>query len=137
VCTFNQPATAPAPSNTSAAYVARTAISDGRLLQVTHDSVRFRWKNRAAGHRSQTLTLTGVEFVGRYLRQVLPRGLRSIHYYGFCHPAAKASLLRVQLHSGRSVQLGAPAPVAPITQPAPPSPRSGQQTRLQENRRSS
>ena len=112
------------------AYVARTAITDGRLLRVTDDSVSFRWKNRDAGHRSETLTLPGVEFVGRYLRQVLPRGLRSIRYYGFCHPAAKSNRLRVQLHSGRSVQLGAITPVPPITPPAPCCPRCGQPTRL-------
>ena len=91
------------------AYVARTAISDGRLIQVSDRAVTFRWKNRNA-HRTEALTLPGVEFVRRYLRHVLPRGLRSIRYYGFHHPAAKANRLRVQLHSGRAVSLGtAPA----------------------------
>ena len=112
------------------AYVARTAITDGRVLQVTDTSVSFRWKNRDRGNRSETLTLPGVEFVRRYLRHVLPRGLRSIRYYGFCHPAAKANRLRVQLHSGRSVQLGARTPVPPITPPAPNCPRCGQPARL-------
>jgi hypothetical protein len=112
------------------AYVARTAITDGRLLQVTDTSVSFRWKNRDCGNRRETLTLPGVEFVTRYLRQVLPLGLRSIRYYGFCHPAAKASRLRVQLHSGRSVQLGATTSVPPITPPAASCPHCGQPTRL-------
>lgn len=89
------------------AYVARTAISDARILKVTEQTVTFRWKNRDAGNRLETCELPGVEFVTRYLRHVLPSGLRSIRYYGFCHPAAKASRLRVQLHSGRPVQLGA------------------------------
>jgi hypothetical protein len=110
------------------AYVARTAITDGRLLQVTDTSVSFRWKNRDCGNRNEILTLPGVEFVTRYLRQVLPSGLRSIRYYGFCHPAAKASRLRVQLHSGRSVQLGAITPTA--SSPPPCCPRCGQPTRL-------
>ena len=39
-----------------------------------------------------------------------------IRYYGFCHPAAKANRLRVQLHTGRSVQLGATSPIT--TSPA-------------------
>ena len=60
------------------AYVAKTAISDARILAVTDDSVVFRWKNRAAGNRVETQTLAGVEFVRRYLRHVLPKGLRSI-----------------------------------------------------------
>jgi len=97
------------------AYVART--------------VTFRWKNRQA-KRSETLTLEGVEFVRRYLRHVLPRGLRSIRYYGFCHPAARAKRLRVQLHSGRPVQMGA-RPVMPApASPPPPCPCCHQPMRL-------
>lgn len=97
-------------------YVARTAISNARLREVTTDSVSFHWKNRDADNRREICTLTGVEFVQRYLRHVLPHGLRSIRYYGFCHPAAKANRLRVQLHTGRSVQLGATSPIT--TSPA-------------------
>ena len=98
-------------------YVARTAIHDRRLLAVTAGSVSFRWKNRDAGNRPETKTVTGVQFVELYLRHVLPRGLRATRYYGFCHPAAKANRLRVQLLSGRAVQLGAPATLIPT--PAP------------------
>ena len=52
-------------------------------------------------------------------------GLRSVRYYGFCHPTAKASRLRVQLHSGKPLDLGLPAlaPHAPhevIPQPSAP-----------------
>lgn len=99
------------------AYVARTAIGDARMLRVDDQSVSFRWKNRDAGNRPETCTLPGREFVARYLRHVLPRGLRSIRYYGFCHPAAKAKRIRVQCHAGGSVQLGASIP-----KPLPPSP---------------
>lgn len=100
-------------------YVARTAIHDARLVQVTDQSVTFRWKNRAQGNRRETSTLSGLEFVARYLRHVLPRGLRSIRYYGFCHPAAKAHRLRVQLHTGLAVDFGAAAPpdLTPSTTP--------------------
>ena len=72
------------------AYVARTAISDGRIFAVDQRGVAFRWKDCSDHNRSKTMTLTGSEFVRRYLRYVLPSGLRSIRYYGFCHPAAKA-----------------------------------------------
>jgi hypothetical protein len=98
------------------AYVARSAISDGRVADVTWRNVTIRWKDRDAGNRIETRVLEGVEFVRRYLLHVLPRGLRSVRYYGFCHPAAKANRLRVQLHSGGRVQLGAnhlPAPPPP------------------------
>ena len=113
------------------AYVARTAISDQRLVAVDNHTVAFRWKNRDQ-NRTETATLPGVEFVRRYLRHVLPRGLRSVRYYGFCHPAAKASRLRVQCHSGHVVQLGAPGVAIPMPAPAsgaPPCPHCGGPTR--------
>jgi len=91
------------------AYVARTAITDARILDLSHNSVTFRWKDRSNHNRSETLTLPGIEFVQRYLRHVLPRGLRSVRYYGFCHPAAKANRMRVQFHSGIPVPFGATA----------------------------
>ena len=88
-------------------YVARTAITDARIVAVTDDSVTFRWKDRSDHNRPRITTLPGVEFVARYLRHVLPTGLRSVRYYGFCHPTAKANRLRIQLHSGRAVSFGA------------------------------
>jgi hypothetical protein len=45
-------------------------------------------RTRAPDFHSETRRGTA-EFVKRYLRHVLPSGLRSIRYYGFCHPAAK------------------------------------------------
>jgi len=117
-------------------YVARTAIHDARLLSVTNQAVTFRWKDRAQQNRSRSLTLPGIEFVRRYLRHVLPRGLRSVRYYGFCHPTAKASRLRVQLHSGKPLDLGLPAlashsqPEAPPEESAPLCPKCGQPMKL-------
>jgi hypothetical protein len=131
----------PAGSGTAAVkylgtYVARTAITDARLLSVTTQAVTFRWKDRAHQNRSRPLTLPGIEFVRRYLRHVLPRGLRSVRYYGFCHPTAKASRLRVQLHSGKPLDLGLPA-LAPHSQrevipesSAPLCPQCGQPMKL-------
>jgi hypothetical protein len=83
------------------AYVSRAAIADGRILAMTEDSVTFRWKDRSQGGRRRPLTLPGVEFVKRYLSHVQPRGMRSIRYFGFCHPAAKMKRLRIQFQSGR------------------------------------
>jgi predicted RNA-binding Zn-ribbon protein involved in translation (DUF1610 family) len=131
----------PAGSGTAAVrylgtYVARTAITDARLLSLTPQAVTFRWKDRAHHNRSQSLTLPGIEFVRRYLRHVLPRGLRSVRYYGFCHPTAKASRLRVQLHSGKPLDLGLPAlaspspPEAPSAESAPLCPQCGQPMQL-------
>jgi len=106
----------PAGSGASAlkylgAYVARTAIRDSRIVRVSDQSVSFRWKNRDKANRREISTVPGIEFVRRYLRHVLPLGLRSIRYYGFCHPTAKRSRLRVQFHTGLMVQFGADLPL--------------------------
>jgi len=114
------------------AYVSRTAITNARMLRVQSESVTFRWKDRSAGNQSPELTLSGVEFARRYLRHVLPTGLRSVRYYGFCHPTAKANRMRVQLHSGRPVQFGHTATLLP-DQPhsaCPTCPRCGQPMQL-------
>lgn len=102
------------------AYVARTAINDARMVAITGNSVCFRWKDRSDHNRTKLITLPALEFVRRYLRHVLPRGLRSVRYYGFCHPTAQASRLRVQLHSGRTLVFGpslAPATPRPACSP--------------------
>ncbi len=105
----------PAGSGASAikylgAYVARTAIGDARIIAVHDHHVAFRWIDRSDRNRVKRMTLPGVEFVTRYLRHVLPRGLRCVRYYGFLHPSAKASRLRVQFHTGLTVEMGSTTP---------------------------
>jgi hypothetical protein len=110
-------------------YIARTAITDQRLVALDEHSVTFRWKNRDQDNQTEIRTLPGVEFVRRYLRHVLPIGLRSIRYYGFCHPAAKAKRLRVQLHSGKAVQFGSTPSAGPAPCSSPNCPHCGQPMR--------
>ena len=129
-----QPAGAGASAlNYLSAYVSRTAITNARMVKVDQSSVTFRWKDRGHHNKTRLMTLPGVEFTARYLRHVLPAGLRSIRYYGFCHPAAKASRMRVQLHSGRAVELGNTQSILPddLTEPGcPPCPKCGHATQL-------
>ena len=94
------------------AYVARSVIADSRLLSITDTHVTFRYKDRAQGNATRTLTLEGTEFCKRYLRHVLPRRLRSIRHYGFCHPAAKKTRLKITALSGKTLHLGAAPPSA-------------------------
>jgi len=98
-------------------YVCRTAISDSRILTVSETTVTFSWKDRARGNAKRTETISGVEFVARYLRHVLPIGLRAIRRYGYCHPAAKLQRERLAFHTGIPLILGAEVVNAP--KPAP------------------
>lgn len=94
------------------AYVARSVIADSRISAITDTHVTFRYKDREHGNATRTLTLEGVEFCRRYLRHVLPRRLRSIRYFGFCHPAARKTRLKITALSGKPIDLGAPPPSA-------------------------
>jgi hypothetical protein len=96
------------------AYVTRTAIGDSRIRSITCTHVTFTWKDRAHGNILRTDTVTGVEFVSRYLRHVLPRGLKAVRHYGFCHPAAKLQRERVAFHTG--------VPLLTDLTPTPPRP---------------
>ena len=95
------------------ASVCRTAIGDSRILAADEHTVTFTWKDRENGGRVRPETLAGTEFVKRHLRHVLPRGMRSIRYFGFCHPSAKARRERVAFHSGMPLLVGSAADDTP------------------------
>jgi putative transposase len=79
------PASCPGPEAVLkylARYVAGAAICDSRLLSHAQGWVTFRAKNYRQGRQRQVLTLTGVEFVRRFLLHVLPPGLPRVRYYG-------------------------------------------------------
>jgi len=101
------------------AYVCRTAIGDSRIRSITETHVSFTWKDRAQGDATKTETVEGGEFVGRYLRHVLPVGLKAIRHYGFCHPTAKAKREHIAFHTGRPLVIGGHD--EPSTPPRPSS----------------
>jgi Putative transposase len=93
-------------------YTHRVAISNNRLLSMENGKVRFRWKDYRDGNRQKTMTLTGSEFIRRFLIHVLPSGFHRIRYYGFlgnCHRARKLDRCR---------ELLGMAPVVPADPPA-------------------
>jgi len=59
-----------------AQYVQKIAIGNSRLVSATDESVTFKTRNGGLE------TLSGVEFVRRYLLHVLPKGFRKVRYYG-------------------------------------------------------
>lgn len=69
------------------AYVFRTAISDKRIVEVTEDTVTFAYTDTKTG-TNKRMTLSGAEFLRRFLQHVLPSGFMRIRYYGFLHPCS-------------------------------------------------
>jgi Putative transposase len=84
-------------------YIMRSVIGDSRILAITDTHVTFRYIDRSdrANPRERIMTLSGIEFVRRYLRHVQPAKLRAVRYYGYHHPAARAKRQRVQQGSGQ------------------------------------
>jgi hypothetical protein len=66
--------------NYLARYVYRVAISANRIKQVTTTGVTFK------GYRS-SITLSGEEFIRRFLQHVPPRSFHKVRYFGIMHPA--------------------------------------------------
>lgn len=87
-------------------YVSRSAIADSRLVRSDEATVTFRWKDRRAGDRERLDTITGEEFIERLLRHVLPKGLRAVRYFGWCHPAAKRKRELITLTTGGTLLVG-------------------------------
>jgi len=93
-------------------YTHRVAISNHRLVDVTDDHVRFRWKDYRAESQSKTMTLAAEEFIRRFLLHVLPTGFQRIRYYGLLgnrHRAEKLARCRQLL--GMPPASATPTPV--------------------------
>jgi len=74
-------------------YTHRVAISNHRLLAFDGTQVTFRWKDYAHGSKQRKMTLSGEEFLRRFLLHVLPRGFVRIRHFGFLANCQRAMLL--------------------------------------------
>ena len=108
-----------------ACYAFRIAITNRRLTTLDQASVTFRYKDRKA-RRHKPCTLTGHEFMRRYLQHVLPKGFHKIRYFGLWHPSKRDQvdnlrgvLLLEQRHAPLSIDHDQKA--EPEPQQTPPS----------------
>jgi hypothetical protein len=65
-----------------ARYTHRVAISNARLRSHDGVTVRFAAKDHAAGGRRRVVSLSGEEFLRRWVQHVLPRGFTKVRHYG-------------------------------------------------------
>jgi len=78
-----------------AAYVQKTALSASRLLACDEHTVTFTYQERATG-QTKTLSLSGQEFLRRFLQHVLPTGFQRVRHFGWLSPAARKRWARIQ-----------------------------------------
>ena len=97
-------------------YVFRIAIANSRLDHVTDDAVTFRYQDNRT-HETRRVTLTGVEFLERFLQHVLPRGCAKVRYYGLWSAAQRAARTRARALLTALTVTAAP----PVPEPALPS----------------
>ncbi len=69
-------------------YTHRIAISNYRILKVTESHVTFRYLNRK-NQKIATETITGEQFILRFLQHVLPKRFTKIRHYGFLSTRSK------------------------------------------------
>ena len=65
-----------------ARYTHRVAISNHRIVGLADGRVAFRVRDAGAANRRRTVGLPAIEFIGRFLSQVLPPGFKRIRHYG-------------------------------------------------------
>ncbi len=72
-----------------ARYVFRIAIANSRLESIDGGNPRFRYRDNRTP-QIRRVTLSGVEFLRRFLQHVLPKGVAKVRYYGIFSPSSKA-----------------------------------------------
>ena len=74
-------------------YTHRVAITNHRILQFADGQVTFAYRDYADGNRKKQLTVSGAEFLRRFLLHVLPRGFVRLRHYGLHAPSNLATKL--------------------------------------------
>jgi hypothetical protein len=74
-------------------YTHRVAISNARILKVTGTHVTFRWCDRANNYKVKTETVTGLEFLERFIQHIVPPYFRRIRHLGFLSSRNKAAAI--------------------------------------------
>ena len=100
-------------------YLFRIAISHSRLERIEDGQVTFRYRDNRTQERRR-VTLSGVEFLHRFLQHVLPRGCTKVRYYGLWSPTCRGHLdhARTLLSAPQPAASIEPAAIPPATSPA-------------------
>ena len=63
-------------------YTHRVAISNERILEVTENTVKFKWRDYKDNNKMKEMTISIEEFIRRFLLHILPPHFMKIRYYG-------------------------------------------------------
>lgn len=93
-------------------YTHRVAISNHRLVDVSHEGVTFSYRDRSDNSQKKLATVSGHEFLRRFLLHVLPPGFARIRHYGFLASRNKQKMLE---QCRTALNVAAPPPPAEQT----------------------
>jgi hypothetical protein len=78
-----------------ARYVFKTATSNRTLKRLPEGQVRWPYRDSQTG-KDTAIHLSPLDWMGRFLQHILPRGLARVRTFGWLHPAAKVRGNRVR-----------------------------------------
>jgi len=103
-----------------ARYTHRVAIANSRLVRYHAGRVTFRYNDYADCGRMRMMTLSGSEFIRRFLMHVLPKGFMRIRYFGYlANRQRQEKLAHCRQLLGEAVP-----PSVPDSTPEPPAPHA-------------
>jgi hypothetical protein len=84
------------------AYVKRIAIASSRIVSVDDSNVTFKYRHCIERNKviMKTMTVSGFEFLRRYMQHVLPGGFVRVRYYGLMHPAYFEDIIKIKNSEG-------------------------------------
>ena len=93
-------------------YLCQPPLREHQLERDAAAGVSFRYRDNAGA--VQRATLSGPEFVRRFLQHVLPKGFQRVRHYGWLGAAAQAKRERIRaLLNWRPPSISPPAPLPP------------------------
>ena len=76
-------------------YAFRVAISNYRIKNIDDNNVTFEYKDYKDNSKIKLMTITGVEFIRRFLLHVLPKYFTKIKHYGILANRNKKSIINL------------------------------------------
>jgi len=103
-------------------YVFRIAISNSRIESIDNGVIRFRYRDNRS-QEMRRVTLPAIEFIGRFLQHVLPRGIAKVRHYGIFSPSSKSMRARARqlLSQDSPVPVQSPSSPQQVAEPHPPA----------------
>lgn len=86
-------------------YTHRIALSDSRLRSMTTEQVSFDYRDYR-DNRKKVMTLSGTEFLRRFLQHVLPKGFMRVRHFGWLANACcgkKLPLIRQAIDASQAI----------------------------------